>query len=33
MVGDTLNIFIKTQFNTDLGPNEVINNQIKIVVL
>ncbi len=33
MVGDTINIFIETQFNTDLGQTEVIENQISVIIL
>jgi hypothetical protein len=43
MIGDTINIFIETVFNTEGGityhghnaptPKEVINNQIKIIVI
>ena len=33
MVGDTINVFIETQFNTDMGQSETIENQIKVIVL
>lgn len=33
MVGDTINIFIETWFNTDIGPREIINDEINIVVI
>ena len=33
MVGDTINIFIETQFNTDMGQSETIENQIKVIIL
>jgi len=33
MIGDTINIFIETQFNTDLGQTEVIENQISVIIL
>ena len=33
MVGDTINIFIETIFNTDIGNNEIINNNLKIIIL
>ena len=43
MIGDTINVFIETVFNTEGGvgyygntnptPKEVINNQIKIIVI
>jgi len=32
MIGDTLQIFIKTTFNNDIGPREVIEKSFKIVV-
>ena len=32
MIGDTINIFIETIFNSDLGQREVINDQLKVVV-
>ena len=33
MVGDTINIFIETIFNTDMGNNEIINDNLKIIIL
>ena len=33
MVGDTINIFIETQFNTDMGQTEIIENKISVIVL
>jgi hypothetical protein len=33
MVGDTINIFIETQFNTDFGRTEVIEDEIKVIIL
>jgi len=33
MVGDTVNIFIETQFNTDLGISEIIEDHIKVIIL
>ena len=33
MVGDTINIFIETQFNTDIGQTEIIENKISVIVL
>ena len=43
MIGDTINVFIETVFNTEGGityhghnaptPKEVINNQIKIIII
>ena len=33
MVGDTINIFIETQFNTDMGETEIVEDVIKVVVL
>ena len=32
MVGDTLQVFIKTTFNNDVGPREVIEKSFKIIV-
>jgi len=32
MVGDTLQIFIKTTFNTDIGPREIVEKSFKIIV-
>ena len=33
MVGDTINIFIETQFNTDLGNSELVKDHIKVIIL
>lgn len=33
MVGDTINIFIETQFNTDYGETEIIEDQIKVIII
>ncbi len=33
MVGDTINVFIETQFNTDLGQTEIIEDQISVIIL
>ncbi len=33
MVGDTINIFIETQFNTDFGRTEIIEDEIKVIIL
>ena len=33
MIGDTINIFIETIFNSDLGERELINDQLKVVIL
>ena len=33
MVGDTINIFIETQFNTDLGESELVEDQISVIIL
>ena len=32
MVGDTINVFIETVFNSDVGNREVIEDQLKIIV-
>jgi hypothetical protein len=32
MVGDTLQVFIKTTFNTDTGPREIVEKSFKIIV-
>jgi len=32
MVGDTINIFIETQFNTDVGESEIVEDNIKIII-
>ena len=33
MIGDTINVFTKTLFNSDMGENEIIENNIKIIIL
>jgi hypothetical protein len=33
MVGDTINIFIETQFNTDFGETEIVEDQIKVIII
>jgi len=33
MVGDTINIFIETVFNNDVGESEIIKDQLKIIIL
>jgi hypothetical protein len=33
MIGDTINVFINTVFNTDVGENEIINENLKVVIL
>ena len=33
MVGDTINVFIETQFNTDMGETEIILDQISVIIL
>tara|TARA_Y100000361_G_C11144332_1_gene337079 strand:+ start:310 stop:1029 length:720 start_codon:yes stop_codon:yes gene_type:complete len=33
MVGDTINVFIQTVFNTDMGESEIIEDQIKVIIL
>jgi len=33
MVGDTINVFIETEFNTDVGESEIVTNQIKVIVI
>ena len=33
MVGDTINIFIETEFNTDVGESETVENQIKVIII
>ena len=33
MIGDTLNIFVETIFNTDIGEKEVVENHIKIIII
>ena len=32
MIGDTINVFIETVFNSDVGNREVIEDQLKIIV-
>jgi len=32
MIGDTINIFIETMFNTDMGPSELVENNIKVII-
>tara|TARA_B100001094_G_C18110889_1_gene761079 strand:- start:455 stop:1186 length:732 start_codon:yes stop_codon:yes gene_type:complete len=32
MVGDTINIFIQTVFNTDMGENEIVEDKIKVII-
>ena len=32
MVGDTINIFIETVFNNDVGESEIIKDQIKVII-
>ena len=32
MVGDTINIFIETEFNTDVGESEIVEDNIKIII-
>ena len=32
MIGDTINVFIETIFNSDVGNREVIEDQLKIIV-
>ena len=33
MVGDTINLFIETQFNTDMGKTEIIEDKIMVIIL
>lgn len=33
MIGDTINIFIETIFNSDIGDSDSINNQLKIIII
>ena len=33
MIGDTINIFIETEFNTDVGESETVTNQIKVIII
>ena len=32
MVGDTLQVFMKSTFNTDVGNREIIEDSFKIIV-
>ena len=32
MVGDTLQVFVKAIFNTDVGPRESVEQNFKIIV-
>ena len=32
MIGDTINVFIETVFNSDVGNREVIEDQLKIII-
>tara|TARA_R110001592_G_scaffold280361_1_gene547749 strand:- start:10687 stop:11328 length:642 start_codon:yes stop_codon:yes gene_type:complete len=33
MVGDTINLFVETTFNTDMGESEIIEDHIKIIII
>ena len=33
MIGDTINIFIETTFNTDVGEREIVENNIKVIII
>ena len=33
MVGDTINVFIESKFNFDLGNKEIIENHLKIIII
>ena len=33
MIGDTINIFIETTFNTDMGESEKTTDQIKVIII
>jgi hypothetical protein len=33
MIGDTINIFIESMFNTDIGGSEIVENHIKVIIL
>ena len=33
MVGDTINLFIETQLNTDMGETEIIEDKIMVIIL
>ena len=32
MIGDTINVFIETVFNTDKGRSEIVLNNLKIII-
>ena len=32
MVGDTLQVFVKATFNTDVGDREIVEDSFKIIV-
>ena len=32
MIGDTINVFIETVFNSDVGNREVIEDKLKIII-
>tara|TARA_B100000963_G_scaffold355312_1_gene373298 strand:+ start:737 stop:1411 length:675 start_codon:yes stop_codon:yes gene_type:complete len=33
MIGDTINIFIESIFNTDMGESEIITDQLKVIII
>ena len=33
MIGDTINIFIETTFNTDIGESETIEDHLKVIII
>ena len=33
MIGDTINIYVETMFNSDLGKREILNDHIKVVII
>ena len=33
MIGDTINIYVETMFNSDLGERETLNDHIKVVII
>ena len=33
MIGDTINIYVETMFNSDLGKRETLNDHIKVVII
>lgn len=33
MIGDTINIFIETTFNTDMGESETIEDHLKVIII